>query len=46
MKSAKDKFIASKMHMIKKEGIRGKKVPHDQMVAVALSYAKKKGYKV
>lgn len=39
-------FIAAKISKIKKEGIRGKKVGKKQRVAVALSYARKAGYKI
>lgn len=39
-------FIAAKISKIKKEGIRGKKVGGKQAIAVALSYARKKGLKV
>ena len=39
-------FVSAKIRKIKKEGIRGKKVPQKQAVAVALSYARKKGLKV
>jgi len=44
--SEKEKFMQAKMHEIKKNGIRGKPVKHDQAVAVMLSEAKKKGYSV
>ena len=40
------KFIGAKIRKIKKEGIRGKKVSQKQAVAVALSMARKKGFKV
>ena len=40
------KFVGAKIRKIKKEGIRGKKVPQKQAVAVALSMARKKGLKV
>lgn len=39
-------FIAAKIRKIQKEGIRGKNVGKKQRVAVALSYARKAGYKV
>ena len=39
-------FVSSKIRKIKKEGIRGKKVATKQAVAVALSIARKKGFKV
>lgn len=42
----KEKFMSSKMHEIKMKGIRGKEVPHKQAVAVMLSTARDKGYKV
>lgn len=41
MKSARDKFIEMKMRKMK-----GENKPHDQKVAIALSYAKKAGYKI
>ena len=40
------KFVSAKIRKIKKEGIRGKKVPQKQAIAVALSMARKKGLKV
>jgi len=40
------KFIGAKIRKIKKEGIRGKKVSRKQAIAVALSMARKKGFKV
>jgi len=39
-------FMQSKMHEIKTHGVRGKKVPHRQRVAIALSYARKKGFRL
>ena len=41
--NAKQKFISEKIKRIKKEGIRGEGVPNKQAVAVAYSYARKKG---
>lgn len=38
---AAEEYIGNKMHKMKREGM-----PHNQMVAVALSMARKKGYKV
>lgn len=58
MMSAKQKYMQMKMHEIKEKGVRKntkapvsasnprRKVSHDQMVAIALSEARKKGYKV
>lgn len=40
----KEKYISNKIKKIKSDGIRGKKVPNKQAVAVAYSYAKKRGY--
>lgn len=40
------KFVSGKIKKIKKEGVRGKKVPKKQAVAIALSMARKKGFKV
>jgi len=42
MKSAKEKFISNKIKKIMDEGVRGKKVPDKQAVAIAYSYYKKK----
>ena len=42
----KEQFMSRKMHEIKEKGIRGKHVKHEQAVAVALSVARKKGFKV
>lgn len=38
----RQKYISSKISKIMKEGIRGKKVPQKQAIAVAYSMAKKK----
>lgn len=38
----KDKYISMKIRKINEEGVRGKKVPHEQAVAIALSYAKRR----
>ena len=40
----KQAYIASKMHEIKKEGVRGKAVPQKQAIAISLSEARRKGY--
>ena len=45
-KEKAQKFVGTKIRKIKKEGVRGKKVPQKQAVAVALSMARKKGLKV
>ena len=47
MINPKDKkaFVSYKISKIMDEGIRGKKVSHDQAIAVALSMARKKGNK-
>ena len=42
-KSEKQKFISNKIKTIEHEGIRGKKVPIKQAIAVAYSYATKNG---
>jgi len=58
MASAKDTFIARKMHEIKTKGVRRnthapvsavnprRQVSHEQAIAIALSEARRKGYKV
>lgn len=38
--------MKNKMHEIKEKGIRGKPVKRDQAVAVMLSEARKKGFKI
>lgn len=57
MKSAKQEFLSRKFKEIKSKGVRKnthapvsssnprRQVPHDQAVAIALSEAKRKGYK-
>lgn len=40
--TAKEKYISMKIKKISEEGVRGKKVPNKQAVAIAESYAKKK----
>jgi hypothetical protein len=45
-KTAKEQFMEMKMKEIKDKGIRGKEVSHKQTVAVMLSDAKRKGFKV
>jgi hypothetical protein len=40
--SPREQFISNKIKTIENEGIRGKKVPIKQAVAVAYSYARKK----
>ncbi len=40
-KSAKEAFISGKIKKIMHEGIRGKKVPQKQAIAVAYSYARR-----
>lgn len=42
--SAKEQYISSKIKKIKEEGLRGKSASNKQAVAVAYSYAKRKGY--
>jgi hypothetical protein len=42
MPTPKQKFISNKIKIIENEGIRGKKVPVKQAVAVAYSMTKKK----
>lgn len=42
----KEKYMAAKMREIKEKGIRGKQVPQKQAVAVMLSEARQKGFKV
>lgn len=42
MASEKQKYISSKIKKIMHEGIRGKKVPQKQAIAVAMNYARKK----
>lgn len=37
----REKFISAKIRKIKEEGVRGKKVPQKQAVAIAMSYARK-----
>lgn len=44
MENAKEKYISQKIKKIKEDGIRGKKPSKKQAIAVAYSYAKKKGY--
>lgn len=39
MASEKQKFISNKIKKIMHEGVRGKKVPQKQAVAIAHSYA-------
>jgi len=39
-------FVSAKIRKIKKEGIRDRKVPTKQAIAIALSMARKKGLKV
>lgn len=58
MKSAKEMFVARKMHELKKKGVRRnthkpvssanprRPVGREQMIAIALSEARQKGYKV
>ncbi len=41
MATEKQKFISNKIKKIMHEGIRGKKVPQKQAIAVAYSYAKR-----
>lgn len=41
--SEKQKFISNKIKLISEEGVRGKKVPQKQKVAIAYSYARRKG---
>lgn len=41
-----EKFISHKISKIMHEGVRGKKVPRKQAVAIAFSMARKKGLKV
>ncbi len=38
----KQKFISNKIKKIEHEGVRGKKVPIKQAVAISYSYARKK----
>jgi len=45
-KTPKEKYMEMKMHEIKKKGIHGKPVEHKQAVAVMLSEARRKGFKV
>lgn len=40
-KSAKETFISEKIKKIMHEGVRGKKVPQKQAVAIAYSYARR-----
>lgn len=41
MKSAKEQFISSKIKKVMNDGVRGKKVPVKQAVAIAHSYYKR-----
>lgn len=40
--NAKEKFISEKIKKVMEEGVKGKKVPQKQAVAISYSYAKKK----
>jgi hypothetical protein len=40
------KYISSKIKKIKTEGIRGRKVSTKQAIAVAISMARSKGYRI
>jgi len=42
----KEAFMAAKMREIKEKGVRGKQVPNKQAIAIMLSEAKRKGYKI
>lgn len=43
MATEKQKFISQKIKKVMADGIRGKKVSKDQAIAVAYSYAKRRG---
>lgn len=42
MKTPREQYISMKIGKIHNEGVRGKKVPNKQAVAIAHSYARKK----